>query len=67
MKPSGKWRLCADLRKLNGMTEQDNYPIPDIQYLTDHIRGKKIFSKLDIKDGFYRIQERYLNDIEAFI
>ncbi|KAI5152397.1 hypothetical protein ENBRE01_3053 [Enteropsectra breve] len=54
-KSNQKWRMCLDLRKLNNITEQDNHPIPDIQYITDPLRDMKYFSKLDIKDGFFRI------------
>lgn len=54
-KPTGKHRMCLDLRRLNELVEQDNYPLPDIATITDSLRDSDIFSKLDTKDGFYRI------------
>lgn len=47
-KPNGKFRFCLDLRGLNELVKQDNYPIPTISNITDSIRDRKIFSKIDI-------------------
>lgn len=58
-KPSGIDRVCLDLRGLNGLVQQDNYPIPNILTLTDPIRNKRIFTKLDLKDAFFRIPLNY--------
>ncbi|KAI5156990.1 hypothetical protein NEPAR06_2382 [Nematocida parisii] len=54
-KPDGRWRFCLDLRKLNLLTTQDNYPLPKIQTITDDLRDMRFFTKLDIKDGFFRV------------
>ncbi|OAG32578.1 hypothetical protein NEIG_02557 [Nematocida sp. ERTm5] len=54
-KPDGRWRFCLDLRRLNLLTVQDNYPLPKIQTITDEIRDMRFFTKLDIKDGFFRV------------
>ncbi|KAI5168206.1 hypothetical protein NEIRO03_0877, partial [Nematocida sp. AWRm78] len=59
-KPDGRWRFCLDLRRLNLLTVQDNYPLPKIQTITDEIRDMRFFTKLDIKDGFFRVPlEKY--------
>ena len=57
-KSDGSTRFCLDLRGLNKLVKQDNYPIPDIANITDCLRDKRIFSKLDIKDGFFHIPLR---------
>ncbi|KAI5169855.1 hypothetical protein NEIRO03_2725, partial [Nematocida sp. AWRm78] len=54
-KPDGRWRFCLDLRRLNLLTTQDNYPLPKIHTITDDLRDMRFFTKLDIKDGFFRV------------
>ncbi|KAI5167881.1 hypothetical protein NEIRO03_2247 [Nematocida sp. AWRm78] len=57
-KPNGTWRFCLDLKRLNDLVEQDNYPLPDAQWIFDGLYGKKIFSVLDIANGFFRVPLR---------
>ncbi|KAH9387147.1 uncharacterized protein NEMAJ01_2043 [Nematocida major] len=54
-KTNGTWRFCLGLRRLNLLTTQDNYPLPKIATITDDLRDMKYFTKLDIKDGFFRV------------
>lgn len=54
-KKSGELRMCVDYRVLNKMTCKDNYPIPLIDDLLDRLGNKKIFTKLDLKNGFYHV------------
>ena len=53
-KPDGRIRLCVDYRALNSSTIPDNYTLPRIEAMKASIKGK-IFSALDLKDGFYQI------------
>jgi len=55
-KPGGGLRLCVDYRKLNAITRKDRYPIPLVDELMERISGAKIFTKLDIRQGFHRIR-----------
>lgn len=55
-KPGGGLRFCVDYRKLNAITRKDRYPIPLVDELMERISGAKIFTKLDIRQGFHRIR-----------
>lgn len=52
-KKTGDLRLCIDYRELNKLLVKDNYPLPNIEDLIDSLHGKKYFSKLDLRNGFY--------------
>ena len=51
----GKKRLVIDYRKLNEVTIRDNYPMPRIQDLTDHLMGTKWFSGFDCTQAFHQV------------
>lgn len=54
-KKSGEIRMCVDYCVLNKVIARDNYPLPLIEDQLDVLRGKKFYSALDLKDGFYHI------------
>ncbi len=43
------------LRRLNLVTMPDSYPLPNIQDLSARLHGCSIFSKLDLRKGYYQI------------
>ncbi len=55
MKPDGTWRPCGDYRRLNLATTLDSYLLPNIQDLSSRLHGCSIFSKLDLRKGYYQI------------
>ena len=55
-KPGGGWRFCVDYRKLNELTKKDVYPIPLIQETLARLARAEVFTKLDIRQAFYRIR-----------
>jgi hypothetical protein len=57
-KKDGTLRLCVDYRGLNDITIKNRYPLPLIGELLDRLNGAKVFSKLDLKDAYYRIRIR---------
>ncbi|RMJ20631.1 hypothetical protein PHISP_08499, partial [Aspergillus sp. HF37] len=52
----GKTRFCVDYRRLNALTKKDRYPLPLIDELLERLSKAKIFTKLDIRQGFHRIR-----------
>ena len=55
-KPDGGLRFCVDYRKLNALTKKDRYPLPLIDESLERLSKAKIFTKLDIRQGFHRIR-----------
>jgi hypothetical protein len=55
MKPDGTWRPCSDYRRLKLASTPDSYPLPNIQDLSSRLHGCSIFSKLDLRKGYYQI------------
>jgi hypothetical protein len=45
-----------DFRKLNAITKKDYYPLPLINEVLQRTSNAKFFTKLDIRQGFYRIR-----------
>ncbi|KAK9296901.1 hypothetical protein QLX08_009211 [Tetragonisca angustula] len=50
-----KWRIVIDFRKLNEITDQDAYPLPNPDDILHHLGNAKFFSALDLSSGFHQI------------
>jgi hypothetical protein len=48
-KKDGTLRLCIDFWQLNKVTIKNKYPLPRIDDLFDHLKGAKIFLKIDLR------------------
>ncbi|WVZ49541.1 hypothetical protein U9M48_000889 [Paspalum notatum var. saurae] len=57
-KDQGGKRLCVDYRPLNAVTIKNKYPLPHIDILFDQLAGAKVFSKFDLRSGYYQIKIR---------
>jgi hypothetical protein len=53
-KKDGSRRMCVDYRSLNEVTIKNKYPLPLIEDLFDHMKGAKIFSKIDLRTGYHQ-------------
>ena len=38
------------------MTIKNTYPLPHIEELFDQFRGARVFSKLDLRQGYYQVK-----------
>jgi hypothetical protein len=55
-KKDGTLMLCIDFRQLNKVIVKNKYPLPRIDDLFDHLRGAKIFSKIDLRLGYHQVR-----------
>ena len=62
-KKDGTQRMCVDYRSLNEDTIKNKYPLPRIEDLFDQLRGARVFSKIDLRSGYYQLKIRP-SDIE---
>jgi hypothetical protein len=49
-------RLCIDYRRFNTITVKNRHLLPLISKILDRLNGSTIFSKIDLKNTYYRIR-----------
>ena len=54
-KKDGTLRMCIDYRGLNQVTLNNKYPLSHIEELFDQFQGSRVFSKLDLRQGYYQL------------
>jgi hypothetical protein len=57
-KKDGTWRPCGDFRRLNLVTVPDLYPLPKMLDFADRLSGCRIFSKIDLRKGYWQVPVR---------
>ncbi|WVZ76613.1 hypothetical protein U9M48_024576 [Paspalum notatum var. saurae] len=57
-KDQGGKRLCVDYQPLNAVMVKNKYPLPHIDILFDQLVGARVFSKIDLRSGYYQIKIR---------
>jgi hypothetical protein len=48
--------MCVDYKALNKVTVKNRYPLLWIDDLFDRLSGAKVFSRIDLRSGYYQIQ-----------
>ncbi|GKV11452.1 hypothetical protein SLEP1_g22712 [Rubroshorea leprosula] len=61
-KKDGSLSLCIDYRRLNQVTIKNKYPLPRIDDLFDQLQGARVFSKIDLRSGYYQLKVK-LKDV----
>ncbi|KAG8496889.1 hypothetical protein CXB51_008087 [Gossypium anomalum] len=56
VKKDGSMRLCIDYRQLNKVTLKNKYPLSRIDDPFDQLRGATVFSKIDLRSGYYQLK-----------
>lgn len=51
-----KYRMVIDYRRLNEITVDDRYPLPNITDLFDRLGRSKYFTTLDLANGYHQIE-----------
>lgn len=54
-KKDGSTRICVDYRKINQRMVKDEYPLPVINDHIDKLCTARVFSTLDLKNGFFHL------------
>ena len=49
-------KLYIDYRDFNDITVKNKYILPHIDELFDQLQGAMIFSKLDLRQGYYQLR-----------
>ena len=55
-KKDGSLRMRVDYRPLNEVTIKNKYPLPRIDDLFDQLNGARVFSKIDLRTGYYQLK-----------
>jgi len=55
-KKDGSIRLCIDPRELNKAIMREHYQVPTFDDVLPRLAGKKPFSIIDMKDGFWHVE-----------
>ena len=55
-KKDGTLRLCVDYRALNAITVKNRLPLPLIQESLDRLGSASLYSKLDVRDAYHKLQ-----------
>jgi hypothetical protein len=57
-KKDGSQRMCLDYRFLIDVIIKNKYMLPRIEDLFDHMRGARVFSKIDLRSCYHQMKIR---------
>ena len=55
-KKDSTMRMCVHSKAINKITIKYRHPIPILEDILDELYGLKVFSKVDLKRGYYHIK-----------
>ena len=55
-KKSKETRICVDFRKLNQVSQKDNYPLPNMENLLQSVTGVELLSMLEVFSWYNKVQ-----------
>jgi hypothetical protein len=63
-KKDGSWRLCIGYHQLNKATIKNQYLLPRIDDLFEHMKGATMFSKINLRLGYHQlwINKEYIHE-----
>lgn len=67
-KPNGKLRICLDPKPLNRCIKREHFLIPTQEDLFSRLSGKRVFSVLDLSNGFWQMElDKKSSDLTTFM
>ena len=55
-KKDGTLRMCIDFWQINKVAVKNKYPFMRIEYLFYQLKGAGVFSKIDLRSGYYQLR-----------
>ena len=60
-KKDGTLQMCIDYIRINKVTVKNKYSLPRIEDLFDQLKRPCIFSKIDLRSGYYQLRVKDVN------
>ena len=48
--------MCIEYRQINKVTVKNKHPLPRIEDLFDQLKEASVFSKIDLRLGYYQLR-----------
>ena len=57
--------MCIDYRQINKVIVKNKSPLPTIEDLFDQLRGAGVFSKIDLRSGYYQLRVKEVDVLKT--